>query len=206
MSRTITDSTLALAGVFQATALVQQAACQGRVNAGDFETCIRSIFELDPPSTEAVFGERYRLASGLRMICDQLGNRAKKDNLELTRYVITIMHLERKLSKRRQLLQALSAGIKKIQAQAAYFSFTHDNVIAALAELYVNTVSTLSPRIMVRGEQGYLTDPRISNRVRALLLAAMRAAVLWRQCGGTRLQLILQRKKLSQTAQRLLIV
>jgi len=206
MSRSITDSTLALAGVFQATVLVQQAACQGRVDEDDLETCIRSIFELDPPSTEAVFGGRHHLARGLRVLSDQLGNRAKKDNLELTRYVITIMHLERKLSRRRQLLQALSQGIKRIREQADYFSFTHDNVIAALADLYVNTVSTLSPRIMVRGEQGYLTDPGVSNRVRALLLAAMRAAVLWRQCGGTRLQLVLQRKKLSQTAQQLLIV
>ena len=206
MSHSITDSTLALAGIFQATALVQQLAGQGRVDADDLEVCIHSIFELDPVSTEAVYGHRRQLARGLRMVCEQFGDRARKDNIELTKYVITILHLERKLSRQPQLLQALSQGIKRIQEQVRYFSYTHDNVLAALADLYASTISTLTPRILIKGEQAYLTDPGIANRVRALLLAAIRSAVLWRQCGGSRPQLIFQRKKLLQAAKQLLVV
>jgi high frequency lysogenization protein len=40
--------------------------------------------------------------------------------------------------------------------------------------------------------------------VRALLLAGMRAAVLWHQCGGSRLKLIIQRRPLLECAKGLL--
>jgi high frequency lysogenization protein len=55
---------------------------------------------------------------------------------------------------------------------------TGDEVVACLAETYSETVSTLSPRIMVTGEPNLLNRPEIANRIRALLLAGVRAAVL----------------------------
>ncbi len=206
MSRSPADATLALAGVFQAAALVKQVACEGRVDEGDFETCIRSIFEVDPETTESVYGGRYHVARGLRLVIDQFGEGDKRNNLDVTRYVIAILYLERKLSRRRDLLQTLAEGIERIREQAAHFSLTHENIIAALADLYVNTISTLTPRIVVQGEQGYLSSPANAARVRALLLAGIRSAVLWRQSGGSRWQLVFQRRKLSQTARQLMAV
>ena len=47
---------------------------------------------------------------------------------------------------------------------------------------------------MVSGEPHHLSDPKNANKIRALLLAGMRSAVLWRQLGGNRLQLLLARK------------
>jgi high frequency lysogenization protein len=58
---------------------------------------------------------------------------------------------------------------------------------------------------MVKGEPTRLTETGVANQIRALLLAAMRSAVLWRQCGGTRLGLLLGgRRKLADTAAGLL--
>jgi len=48
-----------------------------------------------------------------------------------------------------------------------------------------------------------LADADTANLIRALLLAAIRAAVLWRQCGGRRWRLLLQRRDLLHAAQRL---
>jgi high frequency lysogenization protein len=76
--------------------------------------------------------------------------------------------------------------------------------LANLAGCYSETISTLSPRIVVLGEHGHLSNPDVANTVRALLLAAIRSAVLWRQCGGNRLQLLFGRRKLIAEAQRLL--
>jgi high frequency lysogenization protein len=45
----------------------------------------------------------------------------------------------------------------------------------------------LSPRIMVNGDPAHLNNPENANRIRALLLAGIRAAMLWRQSGGGRL-------------------
>jgi high frequency lysogenization protein len=72
---------------------------------------------------------------------------------------------------------------------------TDPDIIAALAELYKDTVSSLQPRIMVKGEESVLRNTDSKNMIRALLLAGMRAAVLWRQRGGNRIRLIFQRKQ-----------
>ncbi len=206
MTQSIQDSTLALAGIFQAAHLVKQVATRGQVGEDDLETCVRSILEVDPENTEAVFGGRHRMAAGLRIVCEQFGIGEKKDYFEITKYVISIMHLERKLAKRRDMLQQLSQGIEKVRGQVELFGPVHENVIAALADLYVNTISTLTPRIIIKGEHGYLSDPHNADKVRTILLAGIRAAVLWRQSGGTRPKLILQRKQIHHAAKQLMVI
>ena len=92
----------------------------------------------------------------------------------------------------------------RIRNQLNYFPPTHENILAALGELYQATISTLRPRIMVQGEPTYLADKARANQIRALLLAGIRAAVLWRQLGGRRWQLFISRRKILETAQQLL--
>ena len=77
-------------------------------------------------------------------------------------------------------------------------------MLARLADSYATTVSQLQPRIMVQGKPEYLNTPANANRIRALLLAGMRSAVLWRQLGGNRLRLLWTRKHIVRCAQGLL--
>ena len=56
-------------------------------------------------------------------------------------------------------------------------------------------ISRLTPQVMVRGEERYLRDADIAARIRTLLLAGIRAAVLWRQLGGSKWRLFIGRKK-----------
>ena len=204
MTHTFSETVLALAGIIQATKLVQDIACHGTVDQSNFEVCIHSLFETDPRDTVSVYGGIEGVRSGLIMLTEQLGEQQHKRDMEITKYVISVMHLEKKLSKRPDMLNAIAQGIEKAREQAGHFSMTHENVIANLANLYVNTISTLQPRIIVNGEHGYLTDPDNANKIRVLLLSAIRSAVLWRQCGGNRLQLLLNRKKIIQTTGNLL--
>lgn len=204
MSQTITDKTLALAGIFQAATLVDQVARHGSADPAAFETSIRSLFVTAPDTTEDVYGSSAQLKLGLESLLTQIGSGKGPRNIELTRYVIGVLHLERKLAKRRDLLDKISKGLERARRQVEHFSLTHDNVIASLADTYYTTVSTLTPRIMVAGEHGYLNHTANANQVRALLLAAIRSAVLWKQNGGGRLQLLLRRKAFLTEAQRLL--
>jgi len=57
---------------------------------------------------------------------------------------------------------------------------------------------------MVQGKPEYLNTPTNANRIRALLLAGMRAAVLWRQLGGNRLKLLWTRRGIVERAEALL--
>ncbi len=117
--------------------------------------------------------------------------------MELTRYVVTLLRLERKLSRRQDLLNALSAGIKDLIQNLAHFPVTHSNTIARFADLYLQTISTLSPRIMVNGAQVASEQPgeTPTGFGRCCWLGSA-AATLWRQSGGSRLTLLLRRNPL----------
>ena len=201
MPQTDHDRVIALAGLFQATDLVNHIAQEGQANADDFETCIASLLKVDANSSEDIYGGIAKLRNGLTLLVKQLRN---PKNMEVTRYSITLLVLERKLGKQPNLIQRIGQGIEAAKNKLDFFPLTHDNIIATLADVYTNTISTLSPRIMVNGQHDHLTQTENANRIRALLLAGIRAAWLWKQSGGGRLSLLLRRKRLLAEAQRLL--
>jgi high frequency lysogenization protein len=198
------DRCIALAGLFQSVRLVQQTAHGKRRDAGATAACLGSIFNTDPATTLAVYGNVAALRTGLETLHGQLGSDNAQRDMELTGYAIALLHLERKLNRQVDMLRELGDGIAKIASRSAQFDPSDPAVIAALAELYSRTISTLQPRIMVKGEQSILTGTESRNMIRALLLGGMRAAVLWRQCGGNRVQLLFRRKALLRDCRELL--
>jgi high frequency lysogenization protein len=201
MSHAPDEKILALAGIFQATRLVQKVATTNSLDQTAFETSLNSIIEIDPPNTLAVYGGTTEgITLGLELLQEQFGEDTTKRDMELTKYIVTIMHLTGKLTKNKAMLSTLSNGIERVRAQTGHYPITHENVVAGIADIYVNTISNIKPRIIVNGEQGYLANPDNANKVRALLLAAIRSTILWQQCGGTRLQLMFKRKFIAQTA------
>jgi high frequency lysogenization protein len=198
------DKTLALAGVFQATALVKNIAVNGLVDKHDFEICIRSIFETEPDSVEMVYGQVEYLRTGLTTLIEQLGEKSTQRDIDIARYVISLLHLQRKLSKNKAMLDTVASGIERARRQTEHFHVTHENVIANLADIYSETISQIPPKIMVSGESQYLSNTDQANKIRALLLAGMRSAVLWAQLGGSRWQILLRRRRFCQEAERVL--
>ena len=201
MPQTDRDRAIALAGVLQAADLVRGIARRGQANPEDVETCLNSLIKIDAASSEDVYGGIPRLRLGLGLLEQQLSN---PRDMELTRYAVALLSLERKLSRRADLLQAIRTGIENTLPNLTHFPIGHGNIIARFAEIYLNSLSTLSPRIMVSGEPIHLNNPENSNRIRALLLAGIRAATLWRQSGGGRLTLLLRRNPLLRETRRLL--
>ena len=49
-----------------------------------------------------------------------------------------------------------------------------------MVAIYVDVISPLGPRIQVTGSPAVLQSPQVQAKVRATLLAGIRAAVLWR--------------------------
>jgi len=198
------DRALAFAGILQALQLVQSTAYGKPYDLEAIQSTLTSILLTEAATVEDVYGGVAGLKSGLRLLKTQLMSDKQKPDSELSHYLLVLLHLERKLSKRADLLDKLTQGIERAQKQLEHFDISHTNVLAGLADTYAQTISTLQPRIMVKGEPNRLTEPGVANQIRALLLAAMRSAVLWRQCGGTRLGLLLGRRKLADAAAGLL--
>ncbi|MBK1643297.1 lysogenization regulator HflD [Thiocapsa imhoffii] len=203
MSHDPLDRLTALAGIYQAVNCVLRVARHGTVDLDTMEPCIYSLLQVDADEVSAVYGEPGAVANGARQIIAQLTGQPQR-NLELTRYVMLLMRLERTLAKRPDLLARIGEGIAAAQAKQEHFALLHPNMIAHFAGLYSETLSRLEPRIIVRGDPLHLQNPDNQNRVRALLLSGIRSAILWRQVGGTRWQILFKNKDILADARRYL--
>ncbi|MGJ0514548.1 MAG: high frequency lysogenization protein HflD [Methylomicrobium sp.] len=201
--KTLTNQTIALAGVAQAAALVQQLATRGTCDQEALNASIGSVLKIDSGSVLDVYGGLNGLNLGLKQLQSQMSG-YRVDNPEQARYAATLVFLEKQLSSRKDLLDSIRSGIEKAQAQSEHFGVLHENVLANLGEVYHSTVSTLQPRIMVNGDQVYLSRPDTVNKIRALLLAGIRSVILWKQCGGARWKFIFYRKKIQKELENLL--
>ncbi len=201
--KTLTNQTIALASIAQAAALAQQLATKGSADTQALQASVGSILMVNSDSVTDIFGGLTGVSLGLTEFSAQLSG-TKISNPELARYAASIIFLEKKLSHQPTLLQNISIGIEKAQAQSEHFGLLHENVLASIGNLYHTTVSTLQPRIMINGDEAYLSRPDVVNKIRTVLLAGIRAAMLWRQCGGTRWKFLFYRKKYQAELQRLI--
>jgi len=200
---TINNQTIALAGIAQAAALVQQLATTSSADSAAFEASIGSLFISDEHGVKDVYGGLSGLKLGLEQLNDQMSG-LRIANPEQARYAASLVFLENQLAKQPAMLKTIFTGIERAQAQSEHFGLLHENVLANLGDIYHTTISTMQPRIMVNGEQEYLSRPDIVNKIRACLLAGIRAAILWKHCGGARWKFLFYRKKIQAELQNLL--
>lgn len=204
MIRNNRNLAIALAALYQALILVKRTAAGLPTVATEEATCINSIFNIDPGSVETIYGDVEALRFGLKGLIEQLHGKTTERDVELTRYAVTVLHLERKLSQQTAYLDTLRKGIQKIDIASDSANKCTPVNLSLLARLYTDTVSNLSPRIIINGDPAILSTEEVKAKIRALLLAAIRAAVLWRQCGGTRIKLIFNKKAILYEAEQLL--
>jgi high frequency lysogenization protein len=202
--KNLTNKTIALAGIFQSASMVSQIASKGVVDIRDLETAVRSTLNLTPSSTLAVYGNMENLRTGFHVLCAHLGEGTYQRDANIARYVISLLNLSRKLSKNESMLATIAQRLNKVQEQTDMFGATHDNTLSNLASIYSDTISKLSPRVIVTGEDTYLTNPQNADKIRAILLAGVRAGILWLQVGGSRWQILLKRRFFVQEATRIL--
>jgi len=186
---------IAFAAMSQAAYLVNKIATTGLcpdVNA--FETSLNSILKLDSDSPLEVFGGYSAIALGLKTAVDQLDNSTGKRDMQITKYMIGMMALERKLMEDSSILDLLDERILQVQRQLQHFLISDDNVLRNLDSIYKDLISNLGPKIQVNGTPNYLQQEHNQHKIRSLLLSGVRAAVLWRQLGGKRRQLVLSRR------------
>ncbi|SMF30952.1 high frequency lysogenization protein [Alteromonadaceae bacterium Bs31] len=196
MQKSWRDIALALAGVVQCALQVEELAKTGYLKTEQFETAVKSLLNQNPSSTEEVFGGIAALHTGLEALETMLQNHRDPKHADTLRYVLGAIHLQSKLSKRKDMLHIIGNRLEKAQHQVEHFGYSHENVVGNIAEIYTDTLSTFPYRIQVSGEFNYLQQNRVASQIRALLLAAIRSATLWRQVGGTRWHMLFYRKKL----------
>ncbi|GAB6042310.1 high frequency lysogenization protein HflD [Endothiovibrio diazotrophicus] len=204
MPNPLTNRVIPLAAAIQAAQLAKQVAYHGSCDNTAAEATVGSLFRLDEGDVAAVYGGESGVAEGLRHLRRMLAGQNVPRDPEITKYLVGMLHLERKLANNRQILTTLRDGIDNARSQAEHFSLLHVNVLANLSDLYQRTISTLGPRIMIAGDPQRLNDKANQDRIRALLLAGIRSAMLWRHHGGSKWQLLFQRRRILEETDRIL--
>ena len=195
---------MALSGIFQATELVRQAANHGTWSGYSADTCLESLLAIEAESVEDIFGNANRLRLGAETLVSILqGDRRYMESLG---YAVSIMQLETNFRKKAQMQAHIGSELQSIAEidDGTEIHEIKDLQAREIAALYTQTISTLSPRIVVNGRPQHLQVDRTVSWIRTLLFAGLRSAVLWRQLGGGRFSLMFGRKKMLEQVQSLL--
>jgi high frequency lysogenization protein len=193
------ERVLALAGMVQALAQVRQIAETGQADSDVLASALDSVFRIDAPSPAAVYGDGRALYPGLQLLQTYFGN-GGHDEL-LPRLALAVIQLERRFVREADTARKVRDGIAALAPSAERLGSGHPEVLAALGSLYTDTVSHLRPRVMVQGNPHYLGQADVVAEIRAVLLAALRSAVLWRQLGGSLWDFVLRRRELVQAVE-----
>lgn len=195
---------LALSGMALSAAAVQQLARSGQVLHDTVtDTLINSVLNLEPESTLAVYGSLEAMRPGFNTLLQQMGNGTQKD-LELTRYMVGMIHLSRRLLNNKKALAELGRQLEQVSRQYHEFGFERYRILQSLASIYRELISPLGQPIRINGNPTHLKNEANQHHIRALLLAGVRSAVLWQQVGGKRRHFLFSRKRMLDTAKQLL--
>ncbi len=201
----IENQTLALAGIFQSASLIEQLAYSGELNQAAYDCSFDSLFTFEAPTAIDVFGNLAGLARGLKALTRYLGGENQDSGRNVAYYVMSMLKIASRLKHDQNLAARIQTGLQSIESQAADFEMSRASIGSKIDGLYQDTISTINPRVMVQGEQNYLTNSANAGRIRVLLLAGIRAAVLWHQMGGSKWNLMISRKKYVRSAKRIMM-
>lgn len=201
MQHDMKEQAIALAALFQAAELVANLARKGTLDESYAKPLLSSVLVINAKTTEDIYGGSFdcqgNLALGKRIATEVMGKGKDAVNPDTIRYALSMIHLESKLQKEPDMLNAIGQRLGQLQRQLEHYDdVLHENVVAGMSGMYQDTLSKLPFRIQVHGDSRFLQQPHIAHQVRSILMAGIRAAMLWRQVGGRRWHLIFKRKPL----------
>lgn len=203
MSVDLRQQVVAFAGILQAGELVRQIASGGLCSQLSARASLESVFANTPESTEAVFGGLPGVRLGLTMT-NELATSASQDARQAMGYAGGLIRLSMFLRKDPARLDHLGTALGLVEAAWHDAGDVLDpSVIAQLADVYRQQISTLPLRIQVHGNPQHLKQNDKVALIRAVLLGGVRAGVLWLQLGGRPWRLLFQRRRMFRIAAEL---
>lgn len=194
----IEERSIALAGIIQACQQVQKLAREGYADKVDFDQSLQSILVLDAVSSASVYGGIQGIRSGLQTLSQGLLRSAQMLDMELLKYVMSVLNLQSQLYRDQSKFSAFAGAVERLSA------FSDEELVRECSSVYQEFISVMQPQIIVQGEQEHLQDPDVPPQIRAMLLAALRSAVLWQQKGGGKFRMMWEQTRMKNAAQALL--
>jgi len=199
----IEQQSIALGGVAQAARLVDQISKTGSYPGEFLQSSIQSLFAFDVETIEEIYGGIPGVKLGLQNLSSILSSRQSDENIDLVRYIFGILYLERKFAANREMMSVVHSRLEHTHFRTEHFTDNIQDICHSISGIYQDTLSQMKFRIKVTGSAEHLQNTNNADTIRALLLAGVRSAFLWRQLGGRRWKLLLQRKHLLGASQKL---
>ena len=197
------NQTLSLAATIQCCILVQQLARLGATDENTLSRLVSTIFNFNTADPEELYFGSQTLKPGLKFIVNSASTQMDQDRVEVLSLINAVQQVQKSVTKNSSVEMLLG---KKLQEHAPNQNDIPygDSNWSAFNQIYVDTLSTIEPKIIVKGEANLLKNPVNVNKIRSGLLAAVRSAYLWNTVGGRRWHLLLWRKQYLHNAQSLL--
>ncbi|MBQ2382298.1 MAG: DUF489 family protein [Succinivibrio sp.] len=203
--KNIRSESIALAALFQCCSQINRIAHSGYCDEQAVSTVFRALLVTNPDTIDDIYKES-NLKIGFKSLIEGFSTDGITDNTakELAKLAMQVMSLTDRIMGNSSLYNRLSNEIDsmKIQIEKDYPDFLEgstsvvmnsDNV-EKFAQLYQSLISPNFSKLLIFGEERFLSSTENQNRIRALLLAGIRALVLWNQVGGKKLYLVFRRK------------
>lgn len=202
------EKTAALAGLFQTAHLVDKLASSGHFVPASYDVLIASLFKFDAQDVATIYDGQVNpigeglstvktsqsLSSGIRVLHEVIAENQSVYYANTIRYVLALIQLENSFSKRQDLQNKIQSELSIIGQKLGEYDSLHSELLSeSISQLYVDTLGTLTFRIQITGKMQHLQNKENENRIRSLLLAGIRSAMLWKQLGGRRWHLLLQK-------------
>lgn len=195
MASNIFCETIALAALFQSAVQIQAIARYGTVNEHAIAPLMRALIITDPDEVTDVY-DPQRLTPGLNNLISCLSTRDSESpaKAELKKIASNMMLLENNLNKQKVVFDKLSNQVDNLRLEVlrlhSDYETANDNIILdydiikKYSKIYSDLISPNFPKLIIYGEEQFLRRTELQEMIRALLLAGIRACVLWYQVGG----------------------
>lgn len=205
--KNIRSESIALAALFQCCTQINRIAHTGYCDEQAVSTVFRALLVTDPKTIDDIY-KISELKTGFRGLIEGFSAEGITDNSanELVKLAMQVISLTDRIVRNTSLYNRLSNEIDKLkdQIEKACPDFLEGKTSVVLskenvekfAQLYQSLISPNFSKLLIFGEERFLSSTENQNRIRALLLAGIRAAVLWNQVGGKKLYLMFRRKEI----------
>ena len=210
------SETIALAALFQACNKIKKIARTGYADSHASAAIIRALIITDAKTIDDIY-DPQKLVVGLKQLVTSftaISSDKQESTIEVTKNAFKLIALEQAIEKNAQIFNRLGQNIDSLRLSilSKYSDYEDGNVDTVLkedcikdyADLYQSLISPNFPKLIIYGEEQYLRISENQDQIRALLLAAIRAVVLWRQVGGRRRFFVFRRKSIIANAKTLL--
>ncbi|SRR5574344_839385 len=208
----IKSESIALAALFQCCTQIQRVASTGYFDDNSVACVLRALLVTDPKTIEDIYNPKD-LSVGFKQIKESFGRTdlsKTEETISITKMALKLITLAHNIEKNSRIFNRLSDeidGLKRAITTEHPDFFDGKTTVVTDAQnihlfgaLYQSIISPNFAKLLIYGEERNLKLVENQERIRALLLAGVRAVILWRQVGGRRRFLVFRRKAILQYA------